>query len=447
MKDRIKPVLVFAAAIFIILALAGCMKTSAEDLYALPQLSERYLKLQESIDEILNSGAEYASPASGYHRQAIQLEDLDGDGVGEVIACFNFLGSDKPLKLCIFRRSGDEYEEVARIEGEGSGIDSISYADMDGDGINEIAVGWQIATGMNMLSVYTIRDFQVSQIINTDYTEYIVSDLDSDNQSEIVALRLSSSNLGGEATLYSIADDGEALSSTVRLTANVETLLRVRSTTLSDGSAAVLLESRITGGGLVTDILSIRRSKFTNITLNDISGESEDTMRAYEVYCRDINNDGVLDVPTPIALPSASETTVYYMIEWYSYSASGHRRLVATTYNNYSDGWYLVLPDEWRDRIAIRREDGVSGERSIVFSLVDKNGEIGEDFLTIYTLTGDNRAERASYSSRFVLLAEEETIYAASIKVNESSFELPISQDLIRSNFNIIYSEWITGET
>jgi hypothetical protein len=170
-------------------------------------------------------------------------------------------------------------------------------------------------------------------------------------------------------------------------------------------------------------------------------------MRAYEVYCRDINNDGVLDVPTPIALPSASETTVYYMIEWYSYSASGHRRLVATTYNNYSDGWYLVLPDEWRDRIAIRREDGVSGERSIVFSLVDKDGEIGEDFLTIYTLTGDNRAERASYSSRFVLLAEEETIYAASIKVNESSFELPISQDLIRSNFNIIYSEWITGET
>ncbi|MGM9521329.1 MAG: FG-GAP repeat domain-containing protein [Oscillospiraceae bacterium] len=447
MKKKIR-LLAAAVSAAALLVLTGCMSTPADELYALPQLSEGYLQLQSVINQVLNSGAEYAAPASGSHRQAIQLEDVDGDGIKEAVAFFNFLGSDKPIKIYIFRKNAEgEYEEAARIEGEGTGIDSISYTDMDGDGVKEIAVGWQIVSGMNMLSVYSMKGYQVNQLINTDYTEYVVCDMNTTLGNDIVVLRVSSSELTGEAKLYSLTADGEMVNYSARLTNGIEAMLRVRTTSLSDGNNAVLVESSLNGGGIVTDILTAKKDKLVNITLDATSGVSEDTIRLYEVYCRDINGDGIIDVPKPVVLPSTSENTTYYMLEWHSYSSSGNAKRIFSTYNNYTDSWYLVLPDSWCGNITVRRVDGASGERAVVFSKVLEDGETLEDFLAIYTLTGENRAERASYGARFVLLAEEETIYAAEILTKDERFDLPVSQEIVRSNFRILYSEWITGET
>ena len=435
-----------AVTALLVLTLTGCESMSVDDLYALPLLSEGYLQLQSAIDEVLNSGAEYASPTSGANRQPIQREDIDGDGVREVIAFFNFTGSDKPLKICVFKADANGmYSEAARIEGEGTGIDTINYLDMDRDGTREIAVGWQIGSGINMLSVYSMKGYQVNQILNTNYTEYIVCGLNPDTGSDLVALRLSPSEQTGEAELYSLTADGEVVSSTTRLSSGLEALLRVRSTTLLAGSGAVLLEGSL-GGGIVSELLVAWDGRLVNITLDESTGVSEETLRTYSVYCRDINGDGVLDVPNPVALPATSESTTYYMIEWYSYMASGGRRLVTTTYNNYSDSWYLELPDEWIGRIAVRREDGSTGERRIVFSTVGAQGERDRDFLIIYTLTGENRVERAASAGRFVLREEEETIYSAAILGGETA-GLPIDQTLVRERFGVIYSEWITGET
>ncbi len=442
---RIKLRLSFSALLLLI-TLCGCTSATAEDLYTLPQLSERYLQLQTVINQLLSSGAKYAPPASGSHRQSIQMEDLDGDGVGEVIAFLNFSGSDKPLKLLIFRQTEDGYEETARIEGEGTGIDCVNYTDMDGDGLKEVAVGWQIVPGINYLSVYSVRGEQVNELFSTDYTEFLVCQLDKSKASNIVALRLSSSDRTGTAILYSVTADGEVVTSTAPLSFGTESLLRVRSTQLTDGKAAVLLESRLSGGGFVTDILALRTGGLSNITLDKDSGVSQSTVRTTEIYCRDMDGDGVLEVPQPVAVPSASET-LYYRVEWYSWSSSGRSRLALNTYSNYIDGWYLILPQEWVEHIAIRRSDSVSGERSVIFSKVEDDGTIGTDFLIIYALTGDSRAERASVDERFMLQTEEETIFCAVLCSDEETLGFPLSEDLVRSNFRIYYTEWLTGET
>lgn len=429
------------------LGLTGCMELSADDLYALPELSEGYLRLQSAVERFLSAGAVYAAPLSGSNRQPIQQEDIDGDGVSEVLAFFSVAGSDRPLKIILFRNDGGEYSEIARIEGEGSGIERVTYLDMDGDGIREIAVGWQMGTGINMLSVYSMKSWRVNQIVNTNYTQFSSCDLDGEKGSEILVLRLSTSDFTGEAEHYILTQDGEVVSSTARLSAGLEALERVRSTPLLGGSPAVLVESTYNGSGLVTDVLTYRGSRLTNVSMDEASGVSDATVRSYKPYSRDINGDGVLDIPHPVMLPATSENTTYYMLEWYSYYGYGGARKVSTTYNNYADSWYLTLSKEWVGNITVSREDGASGERSIIFSLVDENGGRGQDFLAIYTFSGENRREQATAGKRFVLLRTQEIIYSAEILVEQDDFPLPISRDLLRENFNIIYSEWITGET
>ncbi|MBQ2058045.1 MAG: VCBS repeat-containing protein, partial [Oscillospiraceae bacterium] len=227
------------------LFLSGCGGSTADELYALPRLSDAYLQLQNEINELLDEGAEYSAPSSGSNRQAVQLEDIDGDGVKEALAFLSQPGASKPQKIVIFRSIGGKYTEVARIEGEGSGIDSISYLDMDGSPGREIAVGWRIASGMNILSVYSMRGFQPAQILNTDYTRFSAVDIDDNGTTDVVVLRLSSSEENGEAAMYSLQEDGEMASSTVLLSQGIRSLARVRSGRLMDGRPSLIVESTI----------------------------------------------------------------------------------------------------------------------------------------------------------------------------------------------------------
>jgi hypothetical protein len=117
---------------------------------------------------------------------------------------------------------------------------------------------------------------------------------------------------------------------------------------------------------------------------------------------------------------------------------------VQSTYHNFSDGWYLILENSWRGRITVRREDTVSGERTLVFSclVADKNVE---DFLRVYTLSGDNRDDRARLPGRFRLLEDGDIVFAAEITLPEGSKLITIDRETVLSNFRIIYSDWITG--
>jgi len=448
MGNRFKKAAAAAAALLMAFSLCGCAMKSAEELYTLPQFSEGYIQLQEKINAVLASGAEYSAPQSGSNRQAVQLDDLDGDGAKEAVAFFSVSGSSKPQKIYIFRSSGESYEQTAVIEGEGSGISSVNYADMNGDGVKEIVVGWQIASGVKLLCAYSIRGGNVSQLFSTDYTEYTVSDLNGDGNADLLILRLASADTAGEAELYSLSSSAEVVRSVARLSKGAESLLRVRNAVLSDGKRAVYTESLMSDESIVTDIFICRSGTLANLTLSNASGVSDGTIRADRVYCRDVDGDGVLDVPEPVLLPSLSGEDRYYDIEWYSYSSGGIRTLVTVTYSNYSDNWYLALPAEWRGHITVRREDSVSGERTIIFSYIGAGGVTdARDFLAVYTLTGDNGAERAQASGRFTILSEGETIYAGELLTKDSGFPLQLSEKLVRDNFHIIYSEWITGET
>ena len=120
------------------LSLVGCaapkLTLDPEELYALPELPERYTALNQQLSAIQEGGAEYATPVSGSNIQPVQMMDLDGDGREEALAFFRQSDGEKPLKIYIFAADGDSYRQVAVIEGSGLAIYSVAYSDMNGDG-------------------------------------------------------------------------------------------------------------------------------------------------------------------------------------------------------------------------------------------------------------------------------------------------------------------------
>ena len=151
-------------------------------------------------------------------------------------------------------------------------------------------------------------------------------------------------------------------------------------------------------------------------------------------------------MPSPRELYTKSDT-VYRVLDWYSYNKWGRRSRKLTTYHNYSDSWYLTLPDTWGNIITIRREDTDTGERAVVFSKWNGILDPAADFLIIYSITGENKEDMALKDERFILYKSNEVIYAAEILLSADEWEFAPDITYLKKNFSLIYSEWITGLT
>lgn len=409
------------AALLLALLLAGCSAAGAERLYALPRLTGEYVRLEELIDGYVSGGGEYAAPQGGAHRQSVQLRDLDGDGVSEAVA-FLADSAHTPV-VCVYRlgETGD-YELFGEIEGAGGAVGSVEYADLTGDGAEELALLWQLSGDVRLLAVYSVGGTGVTQLMSADCSAFFVSDLDGDGRSELLDLALDDAS--GTLTLYVFDEHGKAESSAASLSAGITDVLRARVGYLSDGAAALFIESSWQDGELITDVFTAGSAGLANITLG--AGGRSGTLRAAGAFASDINADRVME------LPEASGV----LFNWYSLDSLGRRTLALTTYHDYDDGWYLALPDSFLDgSLRVTTDDALAGETETTFSLG------GEDVLTIYTLTGENRLDRAGEDGRVLLAESGATVYAAAITAPDT-----VTAEDVAASFRLIYAEWQTGD-
>ena len=103
-----------------------------------------------------------------------------------------------------------------------------------------------------------------------------------------------------------------------------------------------------------------------------------------------------------------------------------------------------MLPEELAQALSVRRLGSVSGERTVVLSTVSGNRDDPTitDILAIYTLTGDNKAERAAMTGRFLLADDDRRLFAASIL---SGGQDVITEEQIGEAFSLIRTRWLTG--
>ena len=433
----------FAAVIAALILLSGCAIAEIDEMYSLPQANTEYLQLQKLIDAEIAAGSEYSAPTAGSLRQSIQLTDLDGDGENEALAFLR--NKDLQPQICVYRKIDGNFVTAATIIGDGTAIGRVEYEDLNGDGVSEILTSWEVNAQMRLLKVYLLKDWAPSVLLTESCIDFLISDLDLDGVSDILALDLEMS--GGNVDMFTIDKNGEIAGKSAKLSTSLKTADRFRIGTLSDGVPAVFVEGQYSvedTSYLLTDVFACSDGELKNITLSE-DAEDSATKRHYSVYSTDIDGNGTLDVPIAEKLiSSATSSADYYVFDWYSYDSSGNRTKCASTYHDFSDGWFYVLPNEWRDKVSVRREGAVSGERAIVISSVD--GETGNltDLLTIYTLTDENRADRATLDGRFILINSGTVVYAAKINSDGGAVETLAVQDII-SRFHLICSEWNSG--
>jgi len=425
------------------LVLFGCTMKTVEQMYCLPKRSQMYSNLQSAIDAAM-PGLTYCAPLSGEHQQPIQMADLDGDGVDE---CLLFAKSNEehPLRVLVFRNVDGNYELSETVQSNGSAFDQIEYVQMDNrDGV-EVVIGKQVSDQViRSVSVYSLRDNSVEQIISVNYSKFMTVDLDSDGLSELMILRPGLAETdNGIVELYGVEDSTVERSIEVNMSQPADKLKRMITGKLHDGKLAVYVASTVGDNALITDVYTLVNGTLTNVTFSSESGTSVLTMRNFYVYADDIDNDGVVELPSLMTMKpkaNSSSDSQNQLIRWFAMNSDGTEVDKMYTFHNFLDGWYVQLEKQWASHLTV-----ASRNNCYSFYLWDPEYKTVDPIFNVYAYTGQDREQAALENGKFVLYTSESTVFAASMEPGADLIKL--TQDDVIYSFRLIQHDWKTGET
>ena len=434
-----KAALVLLAALM--LTLCGCMR-SVEELYAPPRQSAEYYNLQNRIEQVLSTGAEYCAPVSGDRRQAVQLADLDSDGQEEAIVFFRTQG-EKPLKIYIYKQSDESYEEYAVIEGDGSAFASVDYRQIDTALGLELVVGRQVSDQVpQALSVYAMSEGHVTELLSVSCIRHTLTDLDANGLQDLLVFRADEDAGLGLADYYSWTGADLELVGSADLSSALthDSIRRIVGGMMQPDTPAVFVANTYEESTIVTDVFILSDGEFKNVSALGENPGDAGRVRYRSVYAADVDGDGLIELPSTVRLPKlgGEDAPTYNKIRWYNLRPDGSREYKRSTFHNYTDGWYIELLPAWEQALAV---DYVRDPQQLpCYRFFRLEGDSARERFVVYAFSGADARSLAESDGRFVLGEKGDVVYAGQI------YGEGVTREQLIQAFHFISTDWKSGE-
>lgn len=444
----VKKVILAALAL---LFCSGCSLSYGDGLLALPKLPGEYVQLQKQIDQILGSGATYAVAETGANRQAVQLADLNADGVDEAIAFFRT--DDGAYQIYAFRQTEDGFKQIGKTETYADTLHSIYYPRYQRNGQMFLAVCWGVedSAGFGM-TVLSLEKDGLKTMLDLNYADMLIQDVNDDEVEELCfAVRDGVTGLYSARIFMWTGGKYEQLLD-VAMCLEVKSVANMAYGLTLDQKYALFVDSQSISGGYVTDIISYDGHTASNETIDPASGSGSATWRPISVFSYDINSDGILDVP--VGRVGSEEQR--NRLKWCDFRDGDEIVTNTNTYHVPSEAWYFLWPEAWGETVQTIKY-GTPSLNKTTFSValpaqpeqVPKEDKEDRDtaLLSIWVFTGDNRDENMQIYPKLKLLKRTaNAIYCYTI--SKSDFpDYNITDEQVRAMFCTIEANWLSEVT
>lgn len=436
--DRLKRIIAGAVLTLGVSALCGCVMT-VDEMYCLPRRSEGYTNLQSVMESAMEDMA-FSAPISGENQQPVQMADLNGDGVEEVIV-FAKGTQEKPLHIMIFAKDAEDYRLYAAIDTTGTAFDRVDYVQLDDEPGMELIVGRQVQNQvLRSLSVYGFSGGAPERRLTASYQKYLTCELNGgDEKKELVTL-----NPGAAETepatiqIYAMTQGKLSMSGEAVASFPMDQVNRVVSGRLSDDRQAVFVSGDLGENQTQTDVFILSRGMIDQVTRSDGGSMAVGKLDGAVILPEDMDRDGRMELPELAALQRGDQQRQEYAIRWYTLNARGEDATWQYTYHNFAQGWFLELDEATVSRICVQQE----GDGQYGFYL--QEGQELQRLWTIYVLTGQDRSAQAAQDYRFVLMKTDTVVYAGELE--DAARLLGVNEEQLQQAFHLIQSDWNTGD-
>lgn len=370
--------------ILVSMMLTGCsfrMSSSIEDLIGPVSPFGDNADIQEALDSYAKNGFSLKTPSGGENISSYNFFDVDGDGKDEALAFYEPSDNLNTISLALIKKVNDKWSVVDNIKGDGKDIYSISFSDVNADDKVELLVCWDVISNSSNhnLSVYRITGsddkLELKQIGDSvAINNYIVVDYNQNSTNELLLFELNGSYSSAKAELYSLRGNKFKLLGETKLDSHVSayTNLQIEN---AENDIRIYADAISTDGStMLTEIVYWSNAYDTIVSpfYNYSTGLTKGTRRGLKLECRDVNDDGLIEIPYSHKTKSSMPKKVK-AVDWKIYK---NTTLVHSSYSLVvnDDNYMVVVPKDTIDKISVSydndaRELVVKQSKKLVFSI------------------------------------------------------------------------------
>lgn len=347
--------------------LGGCTSISmnAEDLILPPRLNQRQTMVESALETTLSlNSILYRYPQRGDYRSPFVFFDLDGDGMQEAIVFYAYRTGDDMVRAKILRETPEgEYVQVRDMTGDGDQVEFIRFANVLDKDTSCLLIGWQdTRRGISTLGVYTYADGAVRREVEMDYQSLSIDDYFGDGLNEILLIRQDSSDYYQLSLLGRTLDGRLSAIGDLALSPDISSVLQMRRGQVGSG-CAVFIDERRSDTYIATEVVAVGRTGLQSL-VGEINFELySETFRTEEVLCVDLQEDGLVEIPTQTEMPgyvTADELEPPPLTNYLRLNASPEAAgyTLTTVYSaavNQEAGYLVFFPERWVGNVTIQR--------------------------------------------------------------------------------------------
>ena len=370
----------------VLFCLAGCSPIGevADNIFP-PKPSGELYEIQKTLEASVGHSLNLVYPSSGEYRSAIITNDIDFDGKFEVFSFYSTETDDKTTVMHInyIRWLNNKWVSVTDLQVDCSGVESVEFIKLDNSDTPKMVVNWDRYSSVNrQLSVYSIDSGELLEITKTFHSVYTTCDFDANGIFEIVALHLDTEKNTSKATLLALGENGFSDLGSCTLDGAVMSYYEPVVSKFTNGSTAVFVDAN-KSTGTITEVLYMKDNQLQSAIPYSVTNENIATLRASSVLSGDYDRDGCVDIPLAQKLPMTathSPEDAAYLTVWNSFDGTSLYP-IAYSVINYTDGYFLHIPENWLGSFAIERR--LDTRQRIFYRWDSVLSEVGEEIMRI----------------------------------------------------------------
>lgn len=450
---RIKRIFKTAICVLGAVVLTSCAYLPIDKLMKPPKLTEEQSELYSALERAVGiSDLNLKYPKSGKNRAAFVSHDLDGDGEEEAIAFYQTENSDT-VRINILDKEEGQWFSRSDTSGRGTDVDFVDFLELDGEGVN-LVIGWEDKLEvLSHVSVFSYNNGSINEIFSEDYTNIVISDLNGDQKDDMVILLFGRSYANADAMLIGKYKDGVDVISQYHLIDNITSIDNVEVGKTKDGDTAIFIDETLEKRFYTTEVIGLNGLNICSFLDDyykdfekDENGNQSGIIREVKALSRDIDGDGIVEVPTVMPLPSAGNHGAkgenLYLT---SYHEISYGELIKTNsyITNYDLGYSLKMPEKWLGKVTAVKHSETNELR--ILPLDPKDGEVADTVVPILTIKAVSQNDyRDKFDShRFKLIGSKgifEYYYALPDRnaVPENARSLMVTEEEIKNIFTLM---------
>lgn len=354
--------------------LSGCTGVSftVDTLLNAPKFTEEQSAIHEALIERVGSNITLKYPRNGDYRSAFVIADIDDEPTDEALVFYEYASSSGKdgLRVNILdKNSQGKWYSVKELAGGGTEIDRVMISSVGDEGDTDVLVGYQNPTSEEKtLEIYSYKDKEFRRIAEDQYSVLEPIDINNDGHNEVVAISKSTESETGVSVVTASllrTEDGEITKDAgIRMCDGVQNYIQSKSGYIEGGRRALFVDGLNAEGNLQTEIVYYRYSSLQNPMEQRPDKLLPKCIRPAGYYCTDIDEDGVIEIPTTSAMigyENAVTEEMVYMTTWSEYRDFYDLKEKYSGYYAISDGYFFAFPKRWNSSVTVKK-DTESGE-------------------------------------------------------------------------------------